>query len=319
MKLKSMWPLACCAMVIAFAGCKKENASDVARKERVAALMTDARAAEASGDALNAEQFYRQVLMIAPADTTAHLSLANVLQDSRKNYLDAMYHYQRYLDLEPNSEKTQLVQDRLVSARTLLSNQLASEIIAREKRAVSSERTELQTQITDLETTVRSLKTTLGARDAEIIELKDELKRVTRIVDQLKAAEVESRATHAAEIEAARKALVEEQEKPDLSGTADLVAAAREEAQRILEAEDGGVEKKDEALRAIAEGATDETPISPTPMRGKRYVVRPGDTYSALAREAYGTASEWTRIREANRPVTNPNGRLLAGETIYIP
>ncbi|MBQ9694330.1 MAG: LysM peptidoglycan-binding domain-containing protein [Kiritimatiellae bacterium] len=319
MKLKLMLSLTCCVALLAVMGCNKEDAETVARKERVAALLAEARTAEAQGDAVAAENFYRQLLLVDPTEATAHLSLANLSQDLRKNYLDAMYHYQRYLDLQPDSEKVSLVKDRLASARTLLSNQLAAEIISREQRAIETERDALQTQLRELEKTVRSLNNTIASRDATIIELQGEVKRLTRLVEKLKAAEVETRSTHAAEIAAARKELEDERSKPDLSGTADLVAAAREEAERILEEEDGGVPPKDEALRAIAENAKDETPITTTPTRGKRYVVRPGDTFSALAREAYGNAAEWPRIREANRSSANPNGRLLAGESIYIP
>ena len=319
MNVKSLLPMACCAVMLGAVGCQKENADTMAREDRVAALMAEARTAEAKGDAATAEQFYRQLLMVDPADANAHLALANLSQDLRKNYLDAMYHYQRYLDLQPNSEKTSLVQDRLASARMLLSNQLAGEIVAREQRAVAAERDALQAQLTELEKSVRTLNNTIGSRDAEIIELQGEVKRLTRLVKKLKDAEAEARVNHAEAIAAARQELEEERSKPDLSGTADLVAAAREEAQRILEEEDGGVPPKDEALRAIAQDAKDEAPMAATPTRGKRYTVRPGDTFSALAREAYGNAAEWPRIRDANRSSANPNGRLLAGESIYIP
>lgn len=310
---------ACCIVVLAMAGCSKDDAETLARKERVAALLAEARQAEAEGDAAAAESLYRQILAVEPSDANIHLSLAILSQDARKNYLEAMYHYQRYLDLMPASEKATMVQDRLISARTLLANQLATEIVAREQRAIASERDALQTQLKELEKTVRSLNTTIGSRDAEIVELQGEVKRLTRLVEKLKASEVETRATHASEIAAARKELEAERSKPDLSDTADQVAAAREEARKILEEPDGGVPEKDEALRAIAENATDEAPIAATPTRGKRYVVRPGDTFSAIAREAYGNAAEWPRIRDANRSTANPNGRLLAGESILIP
>lgn len=322
MKMKPILLTACCVLMLAGAGCSKGDAEAVARKERVASLLAEARKAEAQGDAATAESFYQQILVLDPADANVHLSYANLAQDARKNYLVAIYHYQRYLDLQPDSDKAAIAKDRLAAARTLLANELAAEILAREQRAMAAERDALQTQLADLEKAIRALKNTVSARDAENEELTARIKHLEKRVKQLSTdGEVAEKARESAVAEArkAREALDAELAKPDLSGTAEMVAAARELEREILEEVDGGAPKKDEALRAVAQGAKDEAPIAASPTRGKRYVVRPGDTYSALAREAYGTAAEWPRIRDANRSTTNPNGRLLAGESIYIP
>lgn len=332
MKLKSVLLTIGCASLVLFAGCGKESASETARKERAAALRAEARTAEAQGNAIAAEAFYRQLLTVDPADASAHLSLANLSHDARKNYLDAIYHYQRYLDLQPESDKTQLVNDRLVSARTLLSNQMAAEIVAREQRALTAERDALQAQLSAQKKKVFALNKTVTERDETIEKLNTEVKRLTRLVEQLKTIEAETRASQAAQIEQARKELQEVETKPEKADTDDLVKAAREEADAILNMPDGNLpsetEEKapvveedttDEALRAIAEGAEDEDSIAVRPTPGRRYRVRPGDRYSSIAREAYGSAADWQRIRNANRSTANPDGRLYAGETIKIP
>ena len=319
MKLKSVLLTASCALLIAFAGCGKEDAAEAARKERAAALRAEARTAEAQGNITAAETFYRQLLVVDPSDAAAHLSLANLSHDARKNYLDAIYHYQRYLDLVPDSDKTQMVTDRLASARTLLANQMAAEIVAREQRILTEERDTLQDEVNEQKAAIRKLENTVESRNNDIEDLKAEIKRLNRLIDQLKTIEAESRASQAALLEQARKELEAERSKPDLSGTEDRVKAAREEADAILNEPDGGASRIDTALRAKAEGAGDEIPVAASPTAGKRYLVRPGDRYSSLAREAYGNAALWPRIRDANRSTTNPDGRLLAGETILIP
>lgn len=328
MKFKSILLTVSCALLVAMVGCNKEDSAELARKERAAALRAEARTAESQGNLIAAETFYRQLLTVDPTDASAHLSLANLSHDARKNYMDAIYHYQRYLDLMPESDKKQLVTDRLASAKTLLANQFAAEIVAREHRTLTNERDSLQAKITDLQNEIRKLNRTVSDRDEEIEKLKGEVKRLSRLVEQLKTIEAETRASHTAMVEKARQELEAERSKPtkstkqsalDGSETDDLVKAARAEADAILGNPDGALPPRDDALRAKAEGATDEIPITAAPTPGKRYLVRPGDRYSALAREAYGSAAQWPRIRDANRSTTNPDGRLLAGETILIP
>lgn len=323
MKLKSILLTAGCALLVVCTGCNKESAAEVARQERAATLRADARTAEAQGDLTAAEAFYRQLLVVDPSDANTHLSLANLSHDTRKNYLNALYHYQRFLDLSTDSEKVKMVKDRINVARTLYANQMAADIVAREQQALATERNELQAQLTDQQKKIAALNKQVTDRDAKIDELETEIKRLTRLVDQLKTIEAETRASQAALIEQARKELAAAEKKPETEPTDERVKSARAEAEDILNEIDGGVSKqkdtKDEALREKAEGANDEIPIAATPTAGKRYLVRPGDRYAALAREAYGNAAQWRKIRDANRSTTNPDGRLLAGDTILIP
>lgn len=335
MKLKSILLTTGCALIVALSGCNKESAAETARQERAAALRTEARTAESQGNWAAAEALYRQLLIVDPTDAATHLSLANLSHDTRKHYFDAIYHYQRYLDLQPESDKTAMVNDRLASARSLLANQMAADIVAREQRSLTAERDALQAQLADQKKKVNELNKTIEKKDAQIEELQGEIARINRLLDKLKDIEAEARASREAEVEAARKLLEDAEAKRDAEETDETVAAIRAEADEILNSPDGGVQKQedeanaeaeeadkpfvDEALRAKAEGAKDEVTITPIPTPGKRYCVRPGDTYSALAREAYGSAARWSAIRDANRSTTNPNGVLRAGEIIQIP
>ena len=199
-----------------------------------------------------------------------------------------------------------MVNDRLASARSLLANQMAADIVAREQRSLTAERDALQAQLADQKKKVNELNKTIEKKDAQIEELQGEIARINHLLDKLKDIEAEARASREADIEAARKLLEDAEAKRDAEETDETVAAIRAEADEILNSPDGGVQKQedeanaeaeetdkpviDEALRAKAEGAKDEVTITPIPTPGKRYCVRPGDTYSALAREAYGSA-----------------------------
>lgn len=310
-----------CAAAIAFLGCDRESAAERERLERSNALFAEAMAAETKGNAAGAEQLYRQLLLKDNTMASAHLNLAILLQDVRKNYLEAVHHYQAYLDLEPQSEKAAMVRDRLTSAKSLLATQLAAEIVAREQRALAAERDGLKAQIAALERTGETLRAEGEAKAKRVAELEAQVAQLRKLVDTMKSAEAEAQVSHAAELAAARKAAEEAKAKVDEAAAAGgaLIDAVRADAKRMIEEPDGGQAAENAATRAAAEGVQDEPPLAASPTPGKRYVVRPGDTLSRLSREAYGNAAEWAKIRDANRSTSNPDGRLRAGETILIP
>ena len=51
----------------------------------------------------------------------------------------------------------------------------------------------------------------------------------------------------------------------------------------------------------------------------RTYVVQPGDTLFRVAEKFYGDATQWKRIREANRTRIDPDGRIRAGQIIVVP
>ncbi|MEW5847679.1 MAG: LysM peptidoglycan-binding domain-containing protein [Myxococcota bacterium] len=57
----------------------------------------------------------------------------------------------------------------------------------------------------------------------------------------------------------------------------------------------------------------------PPPKPGQTYQVQKGDTLSGIAKKAYGDASRWKEIAEANPRKVGPNALIKAGDTIKIP
>lgn len=308
-----------CAALLCFSACDGESAAERERRERSDTLFAEAMSAESRGDTAGAEALYRQLLSRDAGMASAHLNLAILLHDLKKDYIEAIHHYQAYLDLQPTSEKSGIVKERIVAARGLLAAQLASEIIARDHRELTAEREELRSQIAALERNAGDLKGELNKKDAEIVDLKAKVSRLETMLNALRATEAENKANYEAELEAARRAAEKARLHMEDEAADEEIAAIRADALRMIEEEDGGQAEINAATKKATEGVKDEQGLSAMPTPGKRYTVRPGDTLSQLAREAYGKAGEWTRIRDANRSTTNPDGRLRAGETIYIP
>jgi tetratricopeptide (TPR) repeat protein len=74
---------------------------------------------------------YRQILDRSPRMALAHLDLALLLHDSAKDYVGAIYHYRRYLELRPDAQKSSMIVGRIQDAtRRFAGQSRASEPIA---------------------------------------------------------------------------------------------------------------------------------------------------------------------------------------------
>ncbi len=65
------------------------------------------------GDSAGAVELYRKALEEDPGLARAHLDLALVLHDSQKDYVGAVYHYRRYIELRPESQKKKMIENRM--------------------------------------------------------------------------------------------------------------------------------------------------------------------------------------------------------------
>ncbi len=116
-----MGALAILTLVVAF-GCRPSVAVQDA-EERDRPALQKARGAWRQGDADRAMQLYRDILDDEPRLALAHMDYALILHDVRKDYLGAIYHYRRYLELRPQSEKMAIIQNRLRLAQQLFAAQ----------------------------------------------------------------------------------------------------------------------------------------------------------------------------------------------------
>ena len=66
-------------------------------------------------------------------------------------------------------------------------------------------------------------------------------------------------------------------------------------------------------------GRSSVNPGQPRTYSDKTYVVQPGDSLFRVAERFYGDATQWKKIREANRARIDPDGRIRAGQIIVVP
>ena len=107
---------------------------------------------QAQGDIDSAIQCYRRALEHNPAAARAHLDMAILLHDHKKDYIGALCHYRSYLDLRPSSEKRQLVEGRMQRASQLYAATIVQEdrLAARQLAVLQSENERLKQEVEDL-------------------------------------------------------------------------------------------------------------------------------------------------------------------------
>jgi nucleoid-associated protein YgaU len=108
-----------CVLVGLLAGCRRDIRTHD-EHDRSLPLAQRARAAAATGGLDDAVALYREALIANPAAARVHLDLAFLLHDSIKDYVGAIYHYRDYLRLRPDTEKAEMVKNRVRLAKQAL-------------------------------------------------------------------------------------------------------------------------------------------------------------------------------------------------------
>jgi len=80
--------------------------------EKSEPLMQRAAQRANEGDVESAIRLYEKTLNQNPSNARAHLDLALLFHDYKKNYVEAIYHYRRYLKLRPTTEKWDMISER---------------------------------------------------------------------------------------------------------------------------------------------------------------------------------------------------------------
>ncbi|MDB6126758.1 MAG: Peptidoglycan-binding LysM [Verrucomicrobia bacterium] len=242
-------------------------------------------------EALNA---YLKV--ISKRDDTApesHLEAGLILQRNMKDAIAAIYHYRRYLELQPNARQAVYVRGLIQSAEREYA---------------------------------RTLHPAPLESQAERLENQDQLDRLLRENDQLRAELAAVRAGVAPTTVQTRSTLSATGE-PMISIVTpppDQAAAAAPDESPItyapVQTAPTPVDDAPVVQRVPLPTPTRPTsrPTSPS-VGGRRHTVVKGDTLFSLAQKYYGNRSKWRDIFDANRDVLPSQNSLRLGMEIKIP
>lgn len=103
------------AMLVTLAGCGIDSARD--QRDERDPLLRRAQSRKNANDVEGAIEAYQRALDKKPQLALAHLQLGILFDQNREDYVRAIYHYERYLEMRPQSEKAELVRDLAGQAR----------------------------------------------------------------------------------------------------------------------------------------------------------------------------------------------------------
>ena len=108
-------------LTVSLISCDSRNLSDEEREEKIG-LVIEAREHLEAEQYKEAEATFKKALDENPLIARPHLDLAMIYQQHIINHIHAIYHYDRYLELRPETEKKEFIMEqRLKVARMLAS------------------------------------------------------------------------------------------------------------------------------------------------------------------------------------------------------
>ena len=168
--LRRFLPFALAASLLLPAACERSGTVTDAEAEREVNYQRAKKLAE-QHDFQGSAEFYKRALSVNPDFATAHLELGLLCEDKLGDPIAAIYHYGRYLELRPDSEKRQLVEDFIERAKLSYAAKLPQSPIVdpgeltrlqNEKAALLQENAMLRTRVAELQKAASTAETTVS-------------------------------------------------------------------------------------------------------------------------------------------------------------
>ena len=141
---------ALCIALLTLCGCGKDTRSTEAKEERNP-LVKQGQAYMDIKDYNKAEAAFKQALENDPQMARPHLDLATIYHQYKPNYIDAIAHYKRYLELRPDSEKAEFIREQIKKVQEALSVEILTRAgafeLEKKYKQVLKENAELRRQI----------------------------------------------------------------------------------------------------------------------------------------------------------------------------
>ncbi len=286
-------------------GCRRAGYLD--DRERDNRILIKAYELSNQGDFDSAVQLFNKVIEAYPRMARPHLDLALILHDRKQDYVKAIYHYNRYIDLREDTEKRDMIRDRIRQARRAFAAELSAEarIPGISVRDLQNENDTLKKQNSDLKGRVETLEEELAA-----LREKERQEYMASVMGEDVEAAVDDDAVP--ETPEAPVSVEEVSQPSAVSGPESALARPQ-----TVEARPESAERKSAGGSGKPESGV--KPRSTVISEPGTYVVRPGDSLSKIANKVYGDGSKWHRIQDANRDSLGDGVNLRVGQVLIIP
>ena len=122
MNLKKLLVIPLCGLMLAATSC-----GDYVGKEKSHPFFVKAETCRASGGYNEAAQYYEEFLNVCPRSPVAHYELASLYADHLNDPYRAIYHYQRYLELDRNSPDAENIRKFIDGSKRKIFEQLSTQ------------------------------------------------------------------------------------------------------------------------------------------------------------------------------------------------
>lgn len=319
----------CCASILSLAilaGCNTGELRPAERADRASRSYANAMAELQAGRIDAAAKGFKEVLRMEPGNGDAHFQLAALLEDAKKDYVGAIVHYRMYLLLRPESDKAAVAADRMKGCETHFATVLVDKAgidnkFAAELEKVRKEHSECAAKEAKTAAALDVANRKIAALERDIEMKKRMLEASSSVADAssvAKKARKNLRPTDAEllddESDVGEKAGVSDEMKDIKSMLAEEDRTVSERPPIEEKPADGNASKAANPFTKKKDPATGITRKIP-----ETYTVMEGDTLMQISARFYGTNRKWRDIREANRAIISPDGRVRAGQVIKLP
>ena len=345
------------AAAVLLAGCDRNASfSEIEARERASRLYTNAMDDLQAGRVDVAIRGFEHVLVQEPGNYSAHFQLATLLQDIKKDYIGAISHYRSYLLFRPSSDKATVASDRMKLCDSLLGAEYLRKVGGSATDKLSADNEKLAAARDELAKQVKRLEGQLADARKQLDKLTNENKMHRRLLSKIGAEDsggAPRKDASAKEALAELRALEAEDKRRRLRPTdAELLDdddSSNEDRIRnsediknlraVLDREDKESAGKPQPKKVPADIASAGTNAPPATSgktgvfdgflgrkkqataanRPETYVVQAGDTLFKVSTRFYGSSHKWRAIRDANKAIIPPDGRLRVGMEIKLP
>lgn len=282
-------------------GCGRVGQQDL--RERDNRVVARAYEELEAGNHKDAAALLRKALDNYPTLARPHLDLAIILHERRADYIRAIYHYQRYLELRPESEKAAMIGQRIDLAREALTRELGVVPVGGHTLDIDKD-----TVVAPLLVESGEGEDVRAARErvqAEMQDVRASLARVETERDELRQAVAERERTTVSDRSRMQGLATQIR---TLEGQVKALEAERDTllaAQHAVVASDGSASASLDGLQSV-DGV-------------RTYSVRPNDSLGSIAQRIYGDATKWRVIYDANREVLRAPDDVRIGQVLVIP
>jgi LysM repeat protein len=126
--MRKLYYLPLCLAVVVLSACNKDAESSDAAEERNP-LVKAGQAYMEQQHWDEAEQAFKEALDSHPMMARPHLDLALIYQQYKPNYVHSIYHYDRYLELRPESEKAEFITEQKTKLQQAVANNIIKESV----------------------------------------------------------------------------------------------------------------------------------------------------------------------------------------------